>query len=139
MIRPLLMLLMMTACNPPQHEQEARPQATEGKWLILEFPDGVRGRGGSIQGRGRSGSTWDELVDRIKACGAEDARRVDVMSHYGHVISRSTSRDRQVVGCVMLAVPRRFSAGIGSADPLELSGMDRSPFREFETLPHRGD
>ena len=144
---------MMTACTPPTsneqpvaseqpvaNEGEAIAQAREGRWLILEFPDGVRGRGGSIQGEGQwTDFTFAGLVERVSACGAEDARRVDAWSHYGHVISRSTPRDRDVVRCVKQGMPRRFSAGVGSDDPRQFSDMDRTPFREFETRPHRGD
>lgn len=95
--------------------------------LVFEFPDGVRGGTGQIQGMAPVLREWpaDFALNRIKACGARDARPSSVQATHRYLIeSVSTRHDRKVVGCVKRSVPFHFSAFNPSTD-----------FPEFWTLP----
>ena len=80
--------------------------------LVFEFPDGVRGGYGHIQGTGSrpdlAGTHF--LLEQIRKCGATDARYSDVeISHRQLILGSSTERDSEIVLCVKRSVPNHFS------------------------------
>ena len=80
--------------------------------LVFEFPDGVRGGYGNIQGTGSrpdfAGPHF--LLEQIRKCGATDARYSDVeISHRRLILASSTARDPEIVSCVTRSVPSHFS------------------------------
>lgn len=149
-------LLALASCGEPAvaEKEPAKANAqpptngagsTEGALLILEFPDGVRGGRGKIQGTGPTPPLpgpgtdgidrhlFDRLMGHIRDCGAADPYLERGWSHRLLVISRSTPNDRAVVRCVRGRVHNHFNAGLGPNDPRGLTGMDETPFRDFET------
>ena len=139
---------------------QAAPSAADSRerigmdWLVLDFPDGVRGGRGAIQGvgsrprlphdpsppffTGHDPSALDWLLQQVRDCGAVEPRVGGHLSHSFFVVSRSTDRDREVVRCLIQAIPHHFDAGLAEGDDIQtLLQMDRSPFREFESNPPR--
>ena len=80
--------------------------------LVFEFPDGVRGGYGNIQGTGSRPDLAGPhfLLEQIRKCGATDARYSDVeISHRRLILASSTERDPEIVLCVKRSVPSHFS------------------------------
>ncbi|KTE07093.1 hypothetical protein [Sphingopyxis sp. H115] len=111
--------------------------------LVFEFPDGVRGGYGKIQGTApmpdvlspdfkleQSGP--DFSLEQIRKCGAPDARYSDVERSHGQIIvAASTDHDREIVKCVKRSVPFHFSVSVFAK---ESPGTD-IPFQEFWSSP----
>lgn len=128
------------ALATPAHEQAAQDQAPP-KWLIIEFPDGVRGGTGRIQGEGKFPSGKSEpyplyLLHIVRGCGASFPMFSDNWSHRSHIVTWSTAKDREVVSCLRVKMPTHFNVGLAEPDARRgFTTLDTTPFREFETAP----
>lgn len=108
------------------------------KYLIFEFPDGVRGGFGRIWGElDVSSGLGEDLTQTLEKCGAVNPRFLSVWSHSNHVVTQSTTRDRAVVQCFIRATSTHFNVGIGTDPSLQNSKIDNSRFGDLENNPDR--
>ena len=111
-------------------------------YLVFEFPDGVRGGFGKIQGVGewptRNGyplplpaDYWRDFASIFTNCGAQNPWFEPNWSHRTLVVVDSSPRNAEVVECVRQSLNLHFNTGAGTADPQDGLGVfglvDRSP------------
>lgn len=123
--------------NPSEAQANAaEPIAPGAQVLVFEFPDGSRGGTGRIQGQGQpSGDYSNEMVlAQLRECGAIEPRFVELHLHAAHVVSRATSRDREIVACFKRTTFDDFNVSLAAfhPDPREFRERDTGAFREFE-------
>ena len=107
------------------------------KSLIFVFPDGIRGRGGKIQGTAEPSVELARIqLDILRDCGAENVRWGEQVTHHDTYVADSTANDRAVVACLQRNVSsgRRFHVYLGSPRR-RASDWDDSAFREFWAEP----
>ena len=117
-----------------EEEKENPPRQTQApqRYLILEFPDGVRGGRGRIQGMAEPPTTQDtlEFLQSIEACGAKDLFIQNNVSHRVLVYVPSTRRDRRIVECLKQSTAYHFNADRQESLVMQLDLMaspSRSP------------
>jgi hypothetical protein len=118
---------------------ESNTSFQPGRYLIFEFPDGVRGGFGRIWGDLPPGS-GAKIVSVWKICKAVDPTFMSVWSHSGHVVTVSTRNDFTIVECIKRNTSNHFNVWIGS-DPtlrsLAATAKDSSQFKSLENNPNR--
>ncbi|WP_435417679.1 hypothetical protein WAB17_12520 [Parerythrobacter aurantius] len=108
------------------------------RYLIFEFPDGVRGGVGRFRGEAsESSGPRREVTALLESCGAVEPQFLAVWSHSTHVVTHSTQNDRAVVECFLKATSRHFNVGTGNDPSLHTSKIDRSDFEDLENNPDR--
>ena len=124
-------------------EQKPTAPPAELELLVIELPDGVRGGRGRIEGRGAFPSNNGKpyvlyLLSIARECGASFPMLSTNASHYAHIISYSTSRNREVVSCLQSKMPTHFNAGVAKPDArFGFTSLNTAPFREFEEARER--
>ncbi|QZD88780.1 hypothetical protein K3148_07865 [Qipengyuania aurantiaca] len=115
---------------------EARKPSKVGRaaYLVFEFPDGVRGGSGKIQGVGdwpiRSAYStpltaeyWRDFASIFTNCGAQNPWFEPNWSHRTFVVVDGSPRNAEVVECVRKSLSLHFNVGAGIADPEDGLGV----------------
>jgi hypothetical protein len=107
------------------------------KWLVLEFPDGVRSSRGRIRGNGKRPERLDEpfangILHAARRCGAAHPMYTDNVTHRSIVISWSTPNDHAVVACLKAGISYDFNAGLADVGT-HYFPMDAGSFADLET------
>jgi hypothetical protein len=132
---PHFALLAASALAGQQPPRQPAPSTL----LVIELPDGVRGGIGRIKGNGRRPTNKDEpffihLLTVARQCGANFPMLATNFSHSSHIVSWSTTNDREVVLCLRSKMPTHFNAGLAEPDVTRgFTVPDTAPFREFES------
>jgi hypothetical protein len=117
----------------PSSSTVATEVTYQGPYLVFEFPDGNRGGFGRFVGA----NYGTKERRKTKDCGLINPVGMTHWSHSSHLVTRSTSQDREIVDCLLRTSGRHFN--IYYTDDASLRDLRRGemPFQELMNNPDR--
>ncbi len=144
-----LSLYILTACSQSEsddeiliatkYEEDSEPTAMttpnelayDGPYLVFEFPDGVRGGFGKFVG-----ANYGELEgSKDGNCGEIAPVVLNHITHRTFVVTKSSSRDKDVVKCVLRTSTRHFNVYHADDRSKLFPHGNEEPFRNLMNNP----
>ncbi|MGL5839904.1 MAG: hypothetical protein ACRCY3_15530 [Sphingorhabdus sp.] len=114
---------------------------SDQKILAIEFPDGVRGGRGKINGIRPLNSLDDAECGRLEfeRCAGVQMYAENGWDHMWFIAIPSSNQDSKVVQCALDNLAGYFNVGLSNNDPTEFNRMNEEPFAQLHQKIEKSD